>query len=592
MDIWTILAIEPTTDISAVKQAYARRAAEFHPEENPAGFLVLHDAYTRAMEYAEGHGKVDCGIIVEEPNPTSSAFRPTPKNLHKLGHAGAAEDPENAQEDPPVQEDAGQPKNVFCFPDPTDADAKPEQTGNHEGQYSFPKGGATGTPLLPEEETGDGNSTPGYAFPRQAGTAGPPQQGPAPPKPGGVAASSGGSLIFPGFLPLDCGADMNMPFMPLIAGSGAQEYRPLTREEEERLQLVEDACNQCLEDMKRLLDDNAPEEDWYPVLLGADFSLVRYDAKFLLYLLRLCQKQDLSREMASALCMAYGFASAKALRKYPVVTPVFEVLNQYAQLPQDDIPLLSLSENLHRCDMALAGIVRLSAVYSEPYICGQAVRTPAFVHVKHQPYFILRLTEFLKNTDTPEKWRQALSWAYQFRETPVSPYLRALSEQLPQAAECQGYGDYDRTADSLLLEEGALPAFLIAVRESILEMLEKTRKGFPQSRRKEPWAYVFTHPAFAVVRRDSNFLYQLLLFLWEKTLPTGIWPALAEAFAAEFAELPENKGTIPEPGPDLAPEERITVCLMLLRETLENHDDAPQKNPSFRDVLKSMLASI
>ncbi|MDL2313600.1 hypothetical protein LJC36_01310 [Desulfovibrio sp. OttesenSCG-928-C14] len=596
MNIWEILGIKPTTDIVALKMAYARRAAEFHPEEDPAGFLALHDAYTRAMEYAAGYGKGDCGTIVDTPAPAHPAFRPAPKNLHRLGQVASPGHQEAAQDDSPVQigqpggdsrprsganralpgaarlqEDAGQPENTFCFPKPADAAAKSEQTGNHEGQYCFPKGGATGTPPLPEQETGGENSPPGYVFLRQADTAGLPPQGPVAPKPRDGAASSDGPLIFPGFLPLDCGADMNMPFMPLIVGSDAQEYRPLTREEEERLQLLESARNQCLEDLESLLEREAPAQDWYPVLLGADFSLVRYNVKFLLNLLRLCQKQDMSREMASALYMAYGFASIKALKKYPVATPVFEVLNQYAILPQDNIPLLSLSENLHKSDIVIAGIARLSAVCSEPYVCGQSVRSPAFAHVKHQPYFILRLAEFLKNTDVPGEWRQALAWAYQFRETPASPYLRALSEQLPPAVEGQVYGDYAREADSLLLGEEALPVFLVMARESILEMLEKTRKGFPQSRRKEPWAYVFTHPAFTVVRRDSDFLYQLLLFLWEKTLPTGIWLALAEAFAAEFAELPENKGTMPEPGPDLAPEERVAVCLMLLRETLENH---------------------
>ena len=51
---WTILGLEPTKDVSAIKRAYAQRALDCHPEEDPEGFLELRKAYQAAMSYAEG----------------------------------------------------------------------------------------------------------------------------------------------------------------------------------------------------------------------------------------------------------------------------------------------------------------------------------------------------------------------------------------------------------------------------------------------------------------------------------------------------------------------------------------------------------
>ena len=45
-DHWSMLGLEePTRDISAVKRAYARKSREYHPEEDPEGFLRLREAY-------------------------------------------------------------------------------------------------------------------------------------------------------------------------------------------------------------------------------------------------------------------------------------------------------------------------------------------------------------------------------------------------------------------------------------------------------------------------------------------------------------------------------------------------------------------
>ena len=52
--IWTVLGIDPTKDVSAIKRVYAERAKICHPEEDPEGFLNLRRAYQAALDYAEG----------------------------------------------------------------------------------------------------------------------------------------------------------------------------------------------------------------------------------------------------------------------------------------------------------------------------------------------------------------------------------------------------------------------------------------------------------------------------------------------------------------------------------------------------------
>lgn len=54
MDIWKILGLEPTKDVSAIKRAYAKQTRDCHPEEDPEGFLALREAYQKALDWAEG----------------------------------------------------------------------------------------------------------------------------------------------------------------------------------------------------------------------------------------------------------------------------------------------------------------------------------------------------------------------------------------------------------------------------------------------------------------------------------------------------------------------------------------------------------
>ena len=94
-------------------------------------------------------------------------------------------------------------------------------------------------------------------------------------------------------------------------------------------------------------------------------------------------------------------------------------------------------------------------------------------------------------------------------------------------------------------------------RKMILDLLEKTRKSFPKSTRSSPWEYVFAFPEFALVREDTDFLVELQAFLSKKTLPTGIWPALAEHYPADGYRQPEEGTASTSPQPH-AP--RVGIC--------------------------------
>ena len=52
MNCFEILGIDPTTEIRAIRKAYAAKSRQFHPEEQPEEFKQLHDAYQMALAWA------------------------------------------------------------------------------------------------------------------------------------------------------------------------------------------------------------------------------------------------------------------------------------------------------------------------------------------------------------------------------------------------------------------------------------------------------------------------------------------------------------------------------------------------------------
>ena len=53
LSCWSVLGIEPTDDIRAIKRAYAALAHKISPEDEPEKFRELHDAYKNALFFAE-----------------------------------------------------------------------------------------------------------------------------------------------------------------------------------------------------------------------------------------------------------------------------------------------------------------------------------------------------------------------------------------------------------------------------------------------------------------------------------------------------------------------------------------------------------
>ena len=52
MNIWRVLGLEPTRDLSAIRRAYAAAAKKYHPEEQPEQFRQVRTAYEQALAYA------------------------------------------------------------------------------------------------------------------------------------------------------------------------------------------------------------------------------------------------------------------------------------------------------------------------------------------------------------------------------------------------------------------------------------------------------------------------------------------------------------------------------------------------------------
>jgi tetratricopeptide (TPR) repeat protein len=53
MNIWGILGIGPTGDVTTIKKAYAQKLKIYHPEDDPQGFQQLREAYDSALKYAK-----------------------------------------------------------------------------------------------------------------------------------------------------------------------------------------------------------------------------------------------------------------------------------------------------------------------------------------------------------------------------------------------------------------------------------------------------------------------------------------------------------------------------------------------------------
>ena len=67
MNCWEILGIEPTDDITAIRNAFAAQSKLHHPEDDPEGFQHIRQAYRHAME-----------LVKYQSNHSESSITPPP----------------------------------------------------------------------------------------------------------------------------------------------------------------------------------------------------------------------------------------------------------------------------------------------------------------------------------------------------------------------------------------------------------------------------------------------------------------------------------------------------------------------------------
>lgn len=73
---WSLLGIEPTDDINKIKSAYALKAKEYHPEEQPEKFRELHASYKEAVAAARKQRKTQSAPAKSQCQPEYENFTP------------------------------------------------------------------------------------------------------------------------------------------------------------------------------------------------------------------------------------------------------------------------------------------------------------------------------------------------------------------------------------------------------------------------------------------------------------------------------------------------------------------------------------
>lgn len=100
MSIWSMLGIEPTREIAAIRKAYAQAARKYHPEEQPEEFQRLHAAYEKALEYAR-----------TAPPPPPAGEKPKARRVYNdLGNKSTSKKGGGAAQGPRVENGSRRPR--------------------------------------------------------------------------------------------------------------------------------------------------------------------------------------------------------------------------------------------------------------------------------------------------------------------------------------------------------------------------------------------------------------------------------------------------------------------------------------------------
>lgn len=76
MNFWEILGISPTSDLAAIRHAYAEKTRACHPEEDPEGFDKLHTAFQEATQCARRSRRAAPAAPQAEKRPAAAPAAP------------------------------------------------------------------------------------------------------------------------------------------------------------------------------------------------------------------------------------------------------------------------------------------------------------------------------------------------------------------------------------------------------------------------------------------------------------------------------------------------------------------------------------
>lgn len=108
---WKVLGIAPTGDKKAIRAAYSAMTRQCHPEEDPEGFKLLHEAYQAAMAYASSSaGRAERREEMPE-GPGKEERADKPENAQNGGTASAEKIPRNHRRSMRIQKEK-KPQNM------------------------------------------------------------------------------------------------------------------------------------------------------------------------------------------------------------------------------------------------------------------------------------------------------------------------------------------------------------------------------------------------------------------------------------------------------------------------------------------------